>query len=31
MTLSDFEGRFSIASLCTVSAAFCCSAEVSMH
>jgi len=31
MTLSVLEGRFAIASLHTVSAAFCCSAEVSTH
>jgi len=31
MTLSVPEGRFLLASLCTVSSAFCCSAEVSKH
>jgi len=31
MTLSVLEGRFPIASLRTVSAAFCCSAEVSTY
>jgi len=31
MTLSVLEGRFPIANLRTVSAAFCCSAEVSTH
>jgi len=31
MTLSILEGRFPIASLRTVSAAFCCSAKMSTH